>query len=316
MTYIKKAEASGNVFVRTKSTATRVRIDNEGKAKSVIYFDRDGVEHEQKASVIIVSAGTIQSPRLLLNSKSKIFPDGLANSSGLVGKYFMQHIGIYSAALFHDRIDSFRGHPSGASSLDFAKSSPTNSFARGWRVDLISGVTTPKMLTNLTSLSGKRLKDYMRTNFGHSAGIITAGEQLPDERNFIELDPEVKDEYGLAVPRITYKWRKNDRSMLAAMEKKIREIYDAAGASEIQYIYSRQGGSSHNMGTCRMGKDRKTSVLNSYCQTHDVSNLFVIDGSCFVTASSVNPSLTIQAIALRASEYIVEQGKKGNLMKL
>jgi choline dehydrogenase-like flavoprotein len=315
VTYIRKAEATGKVAVRPQSVATRIEVDAQGKARSVIYFDKNGVEHEQKAAVIIVSAGTVQSPRLLLNSKSKIFPDGLANSSGLVGKYFMQHFGFSTAAVFPKRIDSFRGFYGGATSQDFGKTSLTNSFARGWSLELHSGVQGPMEMARYTSLLwGRQLKDYLRQYFGHVAGIGSVGEQLPDERNSVELDSEVKDEYGMPVPRVNFDWRSNEKAMLPAMKRNLREIIDAAGAEEILYIKSSKPGQSvHNMGTCRMGIDPKISVLNSFCQSHDVPNLFVIDGSCFVTGGTANPSLTIHAIAARASEYIVTQGKKGNL---
>jgi choline dehydrogenase-like flavoprotein len=314
VTYIPKAEASGKVVVRSESVATRIRVDAHGKAKSVIYFDKNGVEHEQKADVIIVSGGTIQSPRLLLNSKSKLFPDGLANSSGLVGKYFMQHLSVFSSALFSEPIDSFRGFFGGATSQDLAETVSTNSYVRGWTIELHSGLRYPLETARHSRMWGGQLKNYMRKYFGHAAGITNVGEQLPDERNCVELDPEVKDEYGMPVPLITYIPRKNDRLMMAAMEKNIKEIYDAAGATETLYLNrGKPGGGAHNMGTCRMGKDPKSSVLNSFCQSHDVPNLFVIDGSCFVTGGTANPSLTIHAIALRASEYIVGEGKKKNL---
>ena len=313
VTYIPKAEATGKVIVRPDCIVTRIRVDGDGKAKSVIYFDKNGVEHEQKAGVIIVSAGTIQSPRLLLNSKSKLFPDGLANGSGVVGKYFMQHLTVNSAAIFCDRIDSFRGFFGGATSQDFAGTDKTNSFVRGWCHELHSGIQGPLKAARYSRTWGRQLKDYMRKNFGHVAGITTAGEQIPDKRNCIELDLEVKDDYGMPVPRITFEPRKNDRLMLAAMEKNIRELYDAAGAEEILYIRYRPGLSAHNVGTCRMCNDYKTSVLNSFCQSHEIPNLFVIDGSCLVTMGTANPSLTIQAIAVRASKYISEQSKKGNL---
>ena len=313
VTYIPKAEATGKVIVRPECIATRIRVDAKGKAKSVIYFDKNGVEHEQKARIIIVSAGTIQSPRLLLNSKSKIFPDGLANGSGLVGKFFTQHLPVTSAAVFPDRIDSFRGFFGGATSQDLAKTAPTNSFVRGWCHELHSGIKGPLKMALFSRTWGRQLKDYMRKYFGDVAGITTVGEQLPDERNCVELDPEVKDNYGMPVPRITFEPRKNDRLMLEAMKKNIKEIYDAAGATEILYTSYRPGTASHIVETCRMGNDSKTSVLNSFCQSYDVPNLFVIDGSCFVTIGTANPSLTIQAIAVRASEYIIEQGKRGNL---
>jgi choline dehydrogenase-like flavoprotein len=314
VTYISKAEATGNVVVRPQSVVTRIKVDSKGRAKSVIYFDENGIEHEQEAKIIIISAGTIQSPRLLLNSKSKIFPDGLANSSGLVGKFFMQHFGVGSAAIFPERIDSFRGFYGGAISESLPKTASNNSFVRGFRLDLISGAQGPLNMASRVKLWGKQLKDYMFKNFGHVAGIAAAAEMLPDERNCIELDPEVKDKYGMAVPRISLEWRANEKLMLPAMESVIREIYDAAGAERILRLKpGKPGGEAHNMGTCKMGNDPQKSVLNSFCQTHDIPNLFVIDGSCFVTTGIANPSLTIQAIAVRASEYIVKQAKRGNL---
>ncbi len=313
VTYVKKAEATGNAEIRPLSIATQIRVDDRGRAKSVVYVDQDGVEHEQEARVIVVSAGSIQSPRLLLNSTSNAFPDGLGNSSGVVGKYFMQHLSLFSEALFPDRIDSYRGFNGGATSQDFAKTQANQSFARGWQTDLHNGIIGPVQMAKQAHLWGKPLKDYMRRNFGHVAGLLTIGEQLPDERNRVALDPEVKDEYGMPVPRITFELRENDQSMLVAMERKLKEIYDAAGAVKILKMGIRPGGGAHNMGTCRMGNDPTTSVLNSFCQSHDVSNLFVVDGSCFVTGGTANPALTIHAIAARASAYIVAEGRKMNL---
>jgi choline dehydrogenase-like flavoprotein len=313
VTYLSKAEATGKVVLRPECIATRIEIDSQGKAKSVIYFDKSGVEHKQEADVIVVSAGVIQSSRLLLNSKSNIFPDGLANSSGLVGKYFMQHFGISADAIFPDRIDSYRGFFGGATSYDFAKSSSDNSFARGWHIALHSGIRAPVEMALISRTWGTQLKDYMRNTFGHSAGIAIGGEQLPDERNCIGLDPVVRDDYGMPVPRINFKLRENDRLISKEMKKNLREIIDAAGATEVHYKYNKPGGEAHNYGGCRMGNDPKSSVLNSFCQSHDVPNLFVVDASCFVTTGAANPSLTIQAIAVRASEYIVVQSKKRNL---
>jgi len=313
VTYIRKAEATGNVVIRPQCIVSRIKVHETEKAGSVIYFDKNDVEHALEADVIVLSAGTIQSPRLLLNSSSKLFPDGLGNRNGLVGKYFMQHLALMSVAVFPDRIDSFRGFFGGATSQDFSQTAPTNSFVRGWCHELHSGIQGPIRMAKFTSAWGSTFKDDMRKRFGHVAGLNLNGEQLPDERNCVTLDPEVKDTYGMPVPRITFEPRKNDRLMLDAMKRNTREIYDAAGASQILDISYRPGGSAHNMGTCRMGNEPKTSVVNSFCQSHDVPNLFIIDGSCFVTGGTANPSLTIHAIALRASQYIVEEGKKGNL---
>jgi choline dehydrogenase-like flavoprotein len=313
VTYISKAAATGKMILRSECIATRIEINTQGKAKSVIYFDKNGVEHKQEADVIVVSAGPVQSPRLMLSSKSNLFPDGLANGSGLVGKYFMQHIGIGASAIFPDRIDSYRGFIGGAISQDFAKSSSANSFARGWTTDLHSGLRTPIELALTSSTWGTQLKNYMRSNFGYSAGVFCSAEQLPDEHNYLELDPKVRDNYGMPVPRINFSFQENDKLILKAMKKKLKEILDAAGATKIYYKDIKPGNSAHNYGGCRMSNDSNRSVLNSFCQSHEVPNLFVVDSSCFVTTGTANPSLTIHAIAVRSSEYIAKQGKKQNL---
>ena len=313
VTYISKAEASGRMDLRPECIATRIKINSQGKAKSVIYFDKNGVEHEQEADVIVAAAGAIQSSRLLLNSKSKLFPDGLANSGGLVGKYFMQHTSVHAHGFFPDRIDSYRGFSGGAISQDFTNSGSTNSYARGWGIELHCGIKAPVQMALRSRTWGTGLKNYMRKYFGHSAGLGNVGEQLPDERNYVELDPVVRDEYGMPVPRINFKLRKNDRLMLKAMKKNLGEILDAAGATEIHHEEYKPGSEAHTYGGCRMGKDPNSSVLNSFCQSHDVPNLFVVDASCFVTGGTANPSLTIHAIAVRAAEYIAAQGKKQNL---
>ena len=307
VTYIRKAELTDNAEVRPQCIATEIRVDSSGKAKGVVYFDKDGIEHELQARIVVVSAGSIQSPRLLLNSKSNAFPNGLGNSSGLIGKYFMQHLGVNATAIFSERIDSFRGFFGGATSQDYSQTNAKNSFARGWRHDLHSGISGPLDMLKGKRLWGKQLKDYMRRNFGHVAGVLVSGEQLPDERNSVLLDSEAKDEYGVPVPKIAFEWRENDKLMQVAMEKNLKDIMAAADALKIESIKTWPGSSVHNLGTCRMGNDPKTSVLNSFCQSHDVSNLFVVDGSFFVTGGTANPSLTIHAIAVRASDYIVKQ---------
>jgi choline dehydrogenase-like flavoprotein len=316
VTYIPKAEATGRVIVRPLSIVTRILVGKDGKAKGVIFLDEKGVEHELNASIIIVSAGAIQSPRLLLNSRSNLFPDGLANSSGLVGKYFMMHFGVRSTAIFSERIDEFRGFLGGPISQDFNFSDSRNNYVRGYRIDVTSGASGPVSLAGNSRLWGNELKQYMRRTFGHAAGIHAAGEPIGDIRNCVDVDPEIKDEFGLPAARITMEWRENEKRMSRAMEEKLRDILDAAGPSQIlemRHSIDHTSRSTHNAGSCRMGNDPKTSVLNSFCQTHDISNLFVIDASCFVTIGTANPSLTIHAIAARASKYIIDEAKRGNL---
>jgi choline dehydrogenase-like flavoprotein len=313
VTYIPKAEATGKVEVRPECAAAYITLDAGGRAKGVVYFDKKGNQFEQRADAIVLSAGTIQSPRILLNSKSKLFPDGLANSSGTVGKYFQQHFGLSAVALFNERIDSFRGFYGGAISHDFSGTKPGRPFVRGWGIELHSGYRGPAGMAISTPGWGARHKDFMRQFFGHSAGLVAGGEQLPDARNRIELDPEVKDAYGMPVPRVFYRLFENDILMLESMEKCVRDILEAAQAVKILKMRTAPGEGVHNTGTCRMGRDRRASVLNSFCQTHDVKNLFVADGSAFVTGGNANPALTIMALASRAADYIYQEGQKGNL---
>ncbi len=313
VTYIAKAEATGKLVLRPECIVTRVEVNSKGKARSVVYFDKDGVEREQEAEVIVVAAGALQSPRLLLNSTSNRFPNGLANSSGLVGKYFMQHLSIGTEAIFPERIDSYRGFEGGAFSLDFAKSSPANAYARGWTTDLNSGIRAPVEMAIKSSTWGTQLKNHMKQHFGHSAGIFCNAEQLPYEGNAVELDPDVRDEYGMPVPRLNLSLQDNDRLLLDAMRRKQNDILDAAGAKQVHYREFRLGASAHNYGGCRMGEDPKRSVVNSFCQSHDVPNLFIVDASCFVTIGTANPSLTIHAIASRSSKFIAEQARQNNL---
>lgn len=311
VTYIPKAEATGKVEIRPECVATRIKVNSEGKVKSVIYTDKNGLEHEQEADIIIVSAGAIQSPRLLLNSKSSLYPEGLANSSGLVGKYYMTHTHCYTSGLLPDRVESFRGHGE-AISLDCASTDKRNPFVRGFDIKPKSYLKGPARTAVDTPGWGLQHKNYMRQNFGHIVAITALGEQLPDKRNCVELDPKVVDHYGMPVPRITLEFYENDKLIFKAMKRKSQEIFDAAKATDIQVLKRINFAPTHNMGTCRMGNDPKTSVVNSFCQSHDIKNLFVIDASCFVSGSASNPVLTIQAIAKRSAEYIIQKGKKGN----
>lgn len=313
VTFIAKAEATGKVEIRPESVVTQIRTDSGGKANSVFYVDKNGLEHEQEANVIIISAGSIQSPRLLLNSKSSSFPDGLANSSGMVGKNYMVHLYVESSALLQERVDSFRGF-SNTVSLDFAMTNKNNPFVRGYYLKPQSVLTGPVM-TAIHGVSGwgASHKKRMRNEFGHRIGISTGGENLPDEKNRVELDDAKVDHYGMPVPKLTFEFSQNDKMMMDAIEKKVHEIYTTANAVSIDIKKTKTIQTAHNMGTCRMGDDPNISVVNSFCQAHDVSNLFVVDASCFVTSGTANPSLTIQAIAKRSAEYIIEESKKGSL---
>jgi choline dehydrogenase-like flavoprotein len=310
VTFIPKAEATGNVEIRPNSTVSEISINKSGEIDSVIYFDSQKLEKRQKAKVVILSAGALETPRVLLNSKSSLFPDGLANSSGLVGKFFMETITCGITALFSEQINSYKGLQIDSRAWDCNEPSEKNSFFGG----VVFGVSALELLGPLSYAKylapgwGDEHKDFMRKYFGHAINIFAIGEQLPYEDNKISIDPETKDFYGIPVAKITTKLSDNDLKMLSFMSRKCKDILEAAGAEDIVREWSSYDLSliSHISGTCKMGTDPGTSVLNPYCQSHDVKNLFVIDSSCFVTeGGGDSPSLTINAIALRASEYIM-----------
>lgn len=318
VTFIPKAEATGNVEIRPNSVVREITINKQGKVDSVIYFDSKKVERRQRAKIVVVSASALESPRLLLNSKSPLFPDGLANSSGMVGSFFMETLLYSVTVLFSEQINSYRGLQIDSRAWDYNEPRGENSFFGG----VVFGVSALNLLGPLSYAKsvapgwGSEHKDFMRKYFGHGVYVWAIGEQLPHEDNKITIDPEVKDYYGIPVAKVTTELNNNDLEMLSFMSKKCKEIVEAAGAEEIVSEFGSYDLSaiSHMSGTCRMGNDPNKSVLNTFCQSHDVKNLFVIDSSCFVTeGGGDSPSLTIMAIALRASDYVISEAKKGNL---
>jgi choline dehydrogenase-like flavoprotein len=318
VTLIPKAEATGNVEVRPDSVVREITVNTKGKVDGVVYFNSDKVEKIQKAKIVVVSASALESPRLLLNSKSSQFPDGLANNSGMVGKNFMETLIYSNTVLFAEQIESYKGLQIDSRTWDYNEPRKENNFMGG----VVFGVSALDLLGPLSYAQkiapgwGRGHKDFMKKYFGHAVNVFAIGEQLPHVENMITIDPEVKDYYGIPVSKVTTKLSNNDLEMLSFMRRKCDEIVEAAGAVEKVREFSAYDLSliSHMGGTCRMGNDPKKSVLNSYCQSHDVKNLFVIDSSCFVTqGGGDSPSLTIHAIALRASDYITREAKKGNL---
>ncbi|HEV2329063.1 MAG TPA: GMC family oxidoreductase [Verrucomicrobiae bacterium] len=311
VTYIPKAERTGRVSIRSECMAREIVVAPDGRARSVVYFDPDGKEQEVSGRIIVVAGNAVETARLLLLSTSRLFPNGLANSSGLVGKYFMEHLSIFSHGIFSERLDSWRGVPTGGIIQDFYETNPRHSFARGWTISVENEPQWPLATAMSIPGWGARHKVRVRECFGHMAGLACDGEQLPDERNRITLDPVVKDSYGLPVPRITNAHVPNDLEMIKKISSKLREILEASGAKEIVVNKLVAGGSSHYLGTCRMGGDPETSVVDPMCRTHDVPNLFIGDGSVFVTGGAANPALTISALATRTAEGIAEAFKRG-----
>jgi choline dehydrogenase-like flavoprotein len=313
VTYIHAAERTGKVEIRERCTAHRVMVNPDGKARGVAYFDGEGREHEIAARAVVLAGNAVETPRLLLLSSSGRFPDGLANSSGLVGKYFMEHLAVVANGLFEERMDPWRGIPTGGMLQDFYATNKANAFARGWTIYVRCGENWPLSTAKKVSGWGGAHKHRMQKLFAHSVGLSTVGEQLPDVRNQVTLDPNVKDRFGLPVPRLTNELSMNDRAMIKAIKISLTDILNAAGSVEILENDHRPGWSSHYLGTCRMGSDPKSSVVNGSGRTHDIPNLFIADGSVFVTGAAVNPAITISALAARTATFMVDAFRRGEL---
>src|SRR5262249_10290860 len=236
-----------------------------------------------------------ETPRLLLLSANSTFPQGLANSSGAVSKGLMSHPTWQVFGTFDERVNAFKGMQMGHVMVqDYLAPDPRRGCARGFI--LLSYMMTPSTYATLSgSFHGAELKDFLY-DYAHTAAWWAHAEGLPCDDNAVTLDPEVRDARGLPVARVTYEWTANDRALVAAARDKAVAMMQASGARKVrvglQYA-------AHAMGTCRMGDNPRTSVVNSFGQAHDVRNLFILDTSVFVTSAGVNPTLTALAIARR-----------------
>jgi len=313
VTYVRKAEATGRVDIRTESMAREIEVDARGRVRGVVYIDNEGRHQRVSGRAVVVAGNAVETPRLLLMSHSSRFPDGLANSSGLVGRNFMEHLAVYSFGLFDHRVDPWRGTPSGGIIQDNYATNPRNSFARGWTTLVTANSHWPYTVASRIPGWGTEHKDEVQRLFGHYACLATTGEQLADPRNRVILDPIAKDVFGLPAPCLINQARDNDVAMIATMSASQRELLEASGASETWGLEYAPGISSHYLGTCRMGNDPAGSVVDAYGRAHDVPNLFLADSSVLVTAGAANPALTVSALALRTSEAIIAAFRRNEL---
>lgn len=305
---------NAGVELRTRSRVRKITIDPEtGFATGVLYHDADGRLHEQKAELVVVACNGIGTPRLLLNSTSSLFPDGLANRSGLVGKNLMFHPLTGVAGVFKEPMLGHEG-PMACSILsqEFYETDPDRDFVRGY--GLHSGRSTTPMTFALGGYGidspipwGAEHREIMDNVYPYLAGLTVVTEDLPEETNRVTLDPVLTDSDGIPAPKITYRLGDNTRKMLRHGQEKATELLLAAGAEKIiakgsDEVWWRAGW--HQMGTCRMGDDPEKSVVNAWGRCHDVKNLFIVDGSIFVTSGAVNPTSTIQALALYVGDSI------------
>lgn len=310
ITYWQEAQRK-KVQVRSGCRVREITVGPDGKATGAIYFDENGIEHHQPAEMVVLACNGVGTPRLLLNSVSAQHPDGLANSSGLVGKNLMFHPNARVTGIFEDDLQSGRG-PIGSMlwSHEFYGSDPSRGFVRGYSMEGVRGFGPA--LTALYGMAMGRIPwgaDHHRafdSVYGHTVSVALHAEDLPEESNTVTLDTELKDSNGIPAPKITYTLSDNSTKMLAHAVERATEALKAAGAVDTMVEPLVRESGWHLMGTARMGTDPTTSVVNEWGRAHDVKNLLIVDGSIFVTAGGVNPTSTIQALAL----YIADQVKQ------
>lgn len=314
------AEATGNCEIRPLSTVNRISTDKNGRVDKVVYMDASGTEHAQRAKAVIVSANGAETPRLLLMSESAAHPDGLANGSGLVGKYLMGNAHSETAAWFDQPLNDYKSVQASRIVHDFYESDPDRGFYGGGGIDARSLLdATPIMHAFLGTPPdiptwGAEFKQFVEHSFTRKMTLLGSATSLPLETNNISLDPEVKDDKGRPALRITYRDHDDDLAIASFLQDRSAEILEAAGAERIwKKDVVPTTLLAHLLGTCRMGDDPQRSVVDRYHRSHEVPNLFVCDGSNFVTSGRGQPTMTIQALAFRAAEHIGRQARAGEI---
>jgi len=329
---IPPAAATGRFTLITGAMAREIVVGKDGRAQAVSYVDKaTRTEQQVHAKAFVVAASACESARLLLNSRSTLFPNGLANSSGAVGRYLTDSVGSSGHGYFpqlekvpphnHDGVGGMHLY------MPWWKFDRKNDFLRGYHIEFGGGPHMPSVgefdeVCERTEGYGLVLKQKCRNTYGAFIGFAGRGEMIPNEQSYCDLDPDTVDQWGIPVLRFHWAVSDNEINMAKDMQETFRAIVESAGGT--YYSKAKPGGAHpygiaeggviiHELGTVRMGNSPKTSVLNKNCQAHDVKNLFVTDAASFVTNPDKNPTLTILAVSWRASEYLLDQAKKGNL---
>ncbi len=333
--HLPPALASGNLDILTDAMVREVTLGPGGKANGVLYMDkRTGQEERATARVVVLAASGCESARILLNSKSASFPNGLANRSGKVGRYLMDTVGSDLAGQIPALENCPAYNEDGASGMHMympwwlyrEQLANKLDFPRGYHIEIGGGREMPGMGTfeDLASLTGgtygKKLKEDARRYYGSFVGFAGRGEMIPNENSYCELDPEKKDAWGIPVLRFHFKWSEYEQRQAAHMQKTFAAIIESMGGKVLgqpqldgKKAIDPGGSIIHEVGTTCMGADPKVSVLNQYGQAWDVKNLFVTDGGPFVSNADKNPTLTIMANAWRACDYLLDEMKKGEI---
>ncbi len=303
-TEIPKAEATGHFEIRPHSMVLRVETDDSGRASGVVYADADGNIQRQKAKIVCVAGNSIETARLLLNSESNRFPDGLGNQTGNVGRYYMRHVFGRVFAEMPGKVSLYKGIQQAGSLPHEDRHDPSRGFAGGYHLE--TAPMTPEQLAKSLAApkSGSGFTDVME-KYDYFAGGIICGEDFPVATNRVTLHPDRKDRHGLPIANVHYEDHKNALAMRAHAVANMSAMYEAVGANKV-YVVPMRGG-THNMGTCRMAETERDGVSDRWGRVFSVPNLFVSDGSQFSTSQSANPTLTVVALAIRQAEYIAGQ---------
>ena len=332
------AMATGNLEIRTNAVVYQIDLDRAGKAKGVSYVDRrTGEHHSVTARVVVLAAGAAASSRILLNSKSSHFPDGLNNDHGMVGRYLMDTVGAYAAGVFpaltglppanEDGISL--GHiyvPWWGYEKQRRKELP---FPRGYHIEFDGGRTMPNMsLDGLLEIHGEgaeltrgeALRADVRRLYGSRIGFMGRGEMIPNEHSYCDLDPTVKDKWGIPVLRFHWRWSEHETRQVSHMMETFLEVIDRLGGKPMPWVQkdgkkaiAKGGELIHEVGTLRMGAKPQESAVNAFGQTWAVDNVFVADGAVMASSPDKNPTLSILALSWRTSHHIAERARRGEL---
>jgi choline dehydrogenase-like flavoprotein len=341
---VKPARKTGNVTLYDNAMAREVLTDKTGKATGVLFTDKtDLQEYQVNGKIVILAASACESARLLLNSKSAQHPNGLANSSGVVGKYLHDSTGASRSAFIPKLMDRKRYNEDGVGGAHIYSpwwlDNKKLDFPRGYHIEYGGGMGMPAygFGSGMEHMNGKypgkdgkmkepggygaSLKDDYRRFYGANVGFSGRGECIARENNYCEIDPGVLDKFGIPVLKFNYTWSDHEIKQAKHMQDTFEEIITSMGGipngkkpgADQQYGLLNPGRIIHEVGTTRMGNDPKRSVVNKFNQAHDVKNLFIVDGGPFVSQADKNPTWTIMALSMRASEYILDQLKKQNI---
>ena len=317
-TMIPQAEATGQCEIRPESTVFRLETDQAGRVSEVVYFDRDGTQQAQRARAVVLCANGAETPRLLLMSESSRFPDGLVNSSGVVGRYLMGNGQVHALGYFEHPLNEYKSVQVTRIIQDFYNSDPARGFYGGGGMDarfqfFPIGFARSGLPPDAPRW-GAEYKRMLNQYYTRTIDVNGHTTTIPLASNGISLHPELKDDYGRPGLMVTYKDHPDDITVQEWFLERCVELVDAMGPLKTwQRDVGPTRGHAHLLGTCRMGDDPAESVVDKYHRAHDVPNLFICDGSSFVTSGRGQPTMTIQALAFRAADHIIDFAKRGEI---